>query len=384
MLEDVRLLSASGSPPQKEGRSVRVELPVMGAMPWVSADVAIKKMNINKPDITEVGKRKVKLLAQAYKNSDNLCPKFKLSGVYGANDMVIRRNLWSSLGEAVLLVDGDPWLIGGDFNAIRGVSETMGGGLPNQVAIDDFNDFIRSIKKMKVKEKICQDLLVAERCFYRDKARATWLDEGDANTAFFHSTLKANNALQAVVTTEEIGNSMLSMKKGKNPGPDGFSVEFFKHSWSIVKCDVVEAVKTFFVTCQMPKALNTRLKVILDKIIGKQQTSFVPGKKNSEGILLMQELVAGYHKKSGTPDVPLSLGIINICFADDMFIVCGATIKTMQIVNASLKEFGVMSGLKPNLDKSTVYVAGIGDSEALGISMGNLPVRYLGIPLMTK
>ncbi|GAA0165422.1 reverse transcriptase [Lithospermum erythrorhizon] len=85
-----------------------------------------------------------------------------------------------------------------------------------------------------------------------------------------------------------------------------------------------------------------------------------------------------------------SLGITNICFADDLFIVCGATIKTMQIVNASLKEFEVMSSLKPNLDKNTVYVAGIGDSETLklsrilGISMGNLPLRYLGIPLITK
>ncbi|GAA0146712.1 hypothetical protein LIER_06601 [Lithospermum erythrorhizon] len=47
------------------------------------------------------------------------------------------------------------------------------------------------------------------------------------------------------VTTQEIENVMLHMM-GKAPGPDGFTTEFYKGSWSIVKGIVIEAIKTFF------------------------------------------------------------------------------------------------------------------------------------------
>ncbi|GAA0167203.1 hypothetical protein LIER_22188 [Lithospermum erythrorhizon] len=46
------------------------------------------------------------------------------------------------------------------------------------------------------------------------------------------------------------------------------------------------------------------------------------------------------------------LGIINVCFADDIFIVCGANETTVKIVSNSLKMFGALSGLKPNQEKS--------------------------------
>ncbi|GAA0155003.1 hypothetical protein LIER_12832 [Lithospermum erythrorhizon] len=62
----------------------------------------------------------------------------------------------------------------------------------------------------------------------------------------------------------------------------------------------------------------------------------------------------------------------------------------VMIVSNALKEFGEFSGLKPNLGKSTVYVAGLEQEQAVqisqmvGISLGKLPVKYLGIPLITK
>ncbi|GAA0147262.1 reverse transcriptase [Lithospermum erythrorhizon] len=84
------------------------------------------------------------------------------------------------------------------------------------------------------------------------------------------------------------------------------------------------------------------------------------------------------------------LGIANVCFADDTFILYGAFGKTIEIVNNALKDFSEWYGLKPNLDKSTMYIARLelsraqGLSSKMGIAMGSLPVKYRGMTLITK
>lgn len=54
------------------------------------------------------------------------------------------------------------------------------------------------------------------------------------------------------------------------------------------------------------------------------------------------------------------------------------------------EEFEVWSGLSISLEKSTIYMAGIEEAERriilsnLPFAVGNLPVKYLGLPLMTQ
>ncbi|GAA0169633.1 hypothetical protein LIER_40797 [Lithospermum erythrorhizon] len=55
------------------------------------------------------------------------------------------------------------------------------------------------------------------------------------------------------ITERKIEDVMLGMKKGKAPGPDGFSYEFYSYTWPVIKMSVVEAVQTFFTTSKMPK-----------------------------------------------------------------------------------------------------------------------------------
>ncbi|GAA0162219.1 hypothetical protein LIER_39373 [Lithospermum erythrorhizon] len=219
------------------------------------------------------------------------------------------------------------------------------------------------LKQMSVLEGRSKSILYVEKCFYRDKARVTWLEEGYASTAFFHSRQKAYvnyeeklgeiitkkigaddiQALQTTISSVEIEKALMKMKDGKTLGPDG-------------------------------------MKHVLDKIMEKQQTTFILG-RISEGIMLMQELVSGYHMKSGVPRCaikraqaryPLSpylfiivmdmfnellnhrtlhydftfhpkykeLGIASVCFADNMFILCGASGETIEIMSNALKDFG--------------------------------------------
>lgn len=46
------------------------------------------------------------------------------------------------------------------------------------------------------------------------------------------------------------------MSGDKAPGPDGFTMTFFQHCWSVVKEDVMAALEAFFETGQFEKSLN--------------------------------------------------------------------------------------------------------------------------------
>ncbi|GAA0174927.1 hypothetical protein LIER_41817 [Lithospermum erythrorhizon] len=177
---------------------------------------------------------------------------------------------------------------------------------------------------------------------------------------------------------------MKGMKKDKTPGPDEFTSEFYKDAWPTIRSTVIEVVKTFFATSDMPKFFNSttiafipkvqspksmgdfrsisccnsiykcittilanRLNVTLSEVVGLQQTTYVPGRSIVDDILLM-------------------------------------------MVQKVLAMFGDLSGLYLNPNKSTCYFAGESQHvedrlcSLLGISAAKLPVRYLGIPFTTK
>ncbi|GAA0160294.1 reverse transcriptase [Lithospermum erythrorhizon] len=83
------------------------------------------------------------------------------------------------------------------------------------------------------------------------------------------------------------------------------------------------------------------------------------------------------------------LQLTNVYFTDDLFLISGATVRSFKVIHKTLDEFGNMFGLNPNLDKSVCFFAGTSDrnmdklSSILNISIGALPVRYLGVPLTT-
>ncbi|GAA0171171.1 hypothetical protein LIER_41098 [Lithospermum erythrorhizon] len=56
--------------------------------------------------------------------------------------------------------------------------------------------------------------------------------------------------------------------------------------------------------------LAARLKVVLHIVIGLQQTVYVPGRRITDGILIMQELMARCHKESGAPRCAIKVDIV--------------------------------------------------------------------------
>ncbi|GJZ72126.1 putative reverse transcriptase domain, reverse transcriptase zinc-binding domain protein [Tanacetum coccineum] len=84
------------------------------------------------------------------------------------------------------------------------------------------------------------------------------------------------------------------------------------------------------------------------------------------------------------------LQLINVCFADDLFIFARGNIESARVIMESLEEFKHVSGLASSLPKSTTFFCNVVSHIKLGIlnimpfAEGTLPVIYLGVPLISS
>ena len=68
------------------------------------------------------------------------------------------------------------------------------------------------------------------------------------------------------ITEHEIYISLQSIGNDKAPGIDGYNALFFKHTWKIVKKEVVKAVIDFFTKGKLFKPFNCTLVTLLQKV----------------------------------------------------------------------------------------------------------------------
>lgn len=84
-----------------------------------------------------------------------------------------------------------------------------------------------------------------------------------------------------------------------------------------------------------------------------------------------------------------SLNITHLIFADDLFVLSGAEASSFQLIADVLSDFYHFFGLQPNLQKSSIFFAGVDETlketlrMVLPIPEGFLPVKYLGVPLLS-
>ncbi|GJY41443.1 hypothetical protein Tco_0428713 [Tanacetum coccineum] len=84
------------------------------------------------------------------------------------------------------------------------------------------------------------------------------------------------------------------------------------------------------------------------------------------------------------------LELINLCFADDLFLFAYGDVHSASIIKEALEEFKGASGLTPSLPKSTAYFCNVLNHVKLSILQilpfeeGKLPVKYLGVPLVSS
>ncbi|GKD11164.1 hypothetical protein Tco_1190849, partial [Tanacetum coccineum] len=171
-----------------------------------------------------------------------------------------------------------------------------------KAAVDTLNAYTEAVKD--------------ELGLLKQKAKVNWMKNGDKNTAFFYSFLKARknrNIVESIydergnrfegdkvtdqfvkhfedflgtsflvdpinadiftntlsmteaeymvrdVSQDEIKNALFDIDGDKAPGPDGFSSEFFKKAYDVIGKDFSSAVKEFFRSGTLLREINSTL-----------------------------------------------------------------------------------------------------------------------------
>nr|GEW92373.1 hypothetical protein [Tanacetum cinerariifolium] len=317
------------------------------------------------------------------------------------------------------------------------------------------------------------EALLMEEKFLKQKAKITWLKEGDSNTTYFHKVVKSRVSRSRIdVVTDAYGNvhhstevakafinhyeiflgqevksAMFSMGNDKSPGPDGFTAAFFKDAWHIIGVDVIKAVNEFFTNGRLLKELNHTIIALIPKVntparvtvyrpilccnvlfkcISKIIANCLKAYDTVDWDFLWVILIGfGFHERmiswilecvtttsfsisingplhgyfegkqgllQGDPLLPYlftlimevftlmlkrrvsetstftyhrfcsELDLINICFTDDLFLFAHGDVNSAKVIKDALDDFKDASGLNPN----------------------RLPVKYLGVPLVSS
>ncbi|XP_042488561.1 uncharacterized protein LOC122068744 [Macadamia integrifolia] len=331
--------------------------------------------------------------------------------------------------------------------------------------------------------------------------------------------------LSQAFSMDDIKKVIFAAENDSAPGTDGFGACFYKATWDITGHDVSNAILDFFNNPWLPdqvklsrltlipkgdhqntfsdyrpiavssfiyqfiaKLLANRLKLVLHKLVGINQSAFTEGRQIYDNILLCQDLLHDYHLNKGMPrfaakldlrkvydsvqwsflftllnrlnfpsqfinwvvpcitnpsyviflngaqshpfyanrglrqGCPMSPFLFNIvlqvfsdslsaaaksgvfryhqlcekpeissiCFVDDLFVFGKGDDVSAGQLDTLLSRFSAISGLAINKGKSAIYFANCSTalqnqlSQIIGILPGQLPIRYLGVPLHSR
>eukprot|EP00253_Pinus_taeda_P028088 PITA_28088 len=321
---------------------------------------------------------------------------FLCINIYSPQKLEDKINFLDALTRLIIRHPRSKCILGGDFNMITTLLEKKGGLRKLNRDAEAFTVFIENVKLEKFLSQQWHKRCIQEETLWKQKSRIQWLREGEQNTKFFHRSaldhrsanrilelknnageiLKNHNDISALlsdhfksiaqeppinreeaikelttaipksitseqnwalcreISLEEVEEAIRSMPNDKAPGPNGFTINFYKACWSIVKQEVWEVVEDSRRSGTILKSINSIflalipkveeaktpdkfrpialcnviykiiskfianiLKTILPGIISEEQLGYVEGRKILDNILLAQEMIHSLHSR---------------------------------------------------------------------------------------
>nr|GEV41184.1 RNA-directed DNA polymerase, eukaryota, reverse transcriptase zinc-binding domain protein [Tanacetum cinerariifolium] len=198
------------------------------------------------------------------------------------------------------------------------------------------------------------EALIMEERFLKQKAKIEWLRIGDSNSAYFHKAVKGR-----------VNRSRIDVVSNSN----GVLFEADQ-----VPMAFVNRYAAFLGQQGVTSNLNTH-NLFTKKLDSNVSFEMIKTVTNQEDDSFT------YHRYCD------KLDIINLCFADDLFLFAHRDAGSAPVIMGALDEFKLASGLTPSLLQSTAYFCNVLNHtklSILNIEEGHLPVKYLGVPLISS
>ncbi|KAE8708956.1 hypothetical protein F3Y22_tig00110332pilonHSYRG00622 [Hibiscus syriacus] len=234
----------------------------------------------------------------------------------------------------------------------------------------------------------------------------------------------AGDVLFRDVDDKEIKATLFRQGNGTSQWPDGYSSWFFKAAWEVVGCDFLVAISQYAFVKGRNIADNTLLAQEIVK--GYSRKSLSPGcaikidlQKAFDYVnwvffmvvleaMGLPDKFCGWIKTCVTsPKYSIlfngslngifkyhpkckRISLTHLCFADDLLVFCHGSLDVVLGVLSTLEVFYELSGLRLNAMKTEIYACGVSDHvleqihSGTGFKVGKLPVRYLGVLLVTR
>ncbi|GJZ92893.1 3-ketoacyl-CoA synthase 11-like protein [Tanacetum coccineum] len=386
------------------------------------------------------------------------------------------------------MVRGKSWVLMGDFNVALNLEDIFSGSsVMNASMIEEWKRNFKELDSCMGKMKFIVEFVGANDFLNAKTARVDWLEAGDANTAYFHKTIKSQthrsrievirdvngveyiglsvpeafvnhykdflgtdmlcddmdstdlflkqvskssyNDMVCDIMNVEIKSAMFDIGDDRAPGPDRFSSTFFKKGWDILGYDVCKSIRIFLGKDRFLEEINHTFNFPFIPEVSipvlRIMTTFMTCVTSSSFSIGLNGDIHGFFKgkrglRQGDPLSPYlfmlvvevltlmlktkvrlsnsfwyhhkckALEIINVCFANDLFIFSRGDVNSAMMIMESLDEFKRVSSLVPSIPKSTVFFCNVGNTmknEILRIMPfleGNLLAMYLGVPLISS
>ncbi|KAL0378338.1 UNVERIFIED_CONTAM: hypothetical protein Sradi_3139300 [Sesamum radiatum] len=200
-------------------------------------------------------------------------------------------------------------------------------------------------------------------------------------------TQEEGDATIRPVDRAEIKETLFDIHEDKGPDPDGFTSGFFEAAWPIVGDDITTTVQDFFHTGKLLKLVNATVLNLIPKGDPMSPFLFVLSMEVLQ-LLLAQLVEQSKHFQFHWQCKKVNL--ISLCFADDILLFSRADERSITLFRDGLSSFADWSGLRTNITKNQ-FILSKSELDArsrllsiLDFQEGCLPVRYLGLPMISS